>query len=128
MGLEGGVKNTLKEKVKANLMGYQQSESERQMEEEMKIKQQQQRIANVNAVSGASSSGQLIEMKCSILFIIGQSLIEQDRLGEAQMVFDNALVYATQLNDTSKQLMIHDQLRDITRIKEQSTNAIVLTS
>merc|ERR1712129_360095 len=89
------------------------------MEEEMKIKQQQQRMANVNAISGASSSGQLIEMKCSILFIIGQSLIEQDRLGEAQLVFDNALVYASQMNDTSKQLMIHDQLRDIAKIREQ---------
>merc|ERR1712032_712274 len=91
--LEGGVKNTLKNKIKSNVMGYQQSEQDKRFEEEREMKQ---RMANAK-VPGVSSSAQLIEMKCSILFIIGQSLIEQDRLGEAQMVFENALVYASQL-------------------------------
>ena len=122
--LDGGIKRTLKNKVKSNLMGFQQSASEKRYEEEMALRQREVQSIASSKVSGAASSEQLVEMKCSILYIIGQALIERDRLGEARMVFDSALLYATKLNDTTKQLLIHDQLRDIANIVQQKEDRL----
>lgn len=114
----GGIKNSLKDAMKTNLFGSK-TESEMIQEQEMKINRVKQEMMMSSTMTGISSGEQLIEMKCSILFVIGQTLIEQERLNEASMIFNNALIYATKLNDTTKQLLIHDQLRDIQTILEQ---------
>ena len=110
---EGGIRNTLKEQLKTNMMGNDKTESEIRYEQEMQLEKQRQQLIKNATTSGISTSEQLVEMKCSILYILGQTLLEQDRLNESKMVFNNALIYATKLNDTTKQLLIHDQLRDI---------------
>ena len=113
----GGIKNALKETVKKRVIqGDGPSEEEQRLQMEMQMKQQQMMMNQGGPQgmgSGVTSGEQLVEMKCSILYVIGQSLIEQERFKEAEMVFNNALLLATRLSDTSKQLLIHDQLRDI---------------
>lgn len=107
------LKNAVKKQIKSNLLGNEN------------VDKSLQGMKNSSVQQLNNYSVQFLEMKCSILYILGQSLIEQQRLMEAHQLFSSALIYAAQLNDHSKQLLIQEQLRDIQYIingSKQSTN------
>ncbi|ETO18340.1 hypothetical protein RFI_18934 [Reticulomyxa filosa] len=104
--------------------------SEMELKEHDKAEQSARLALQIVEANGPSQSKQphtsasleWKDLKCSVLFVLGQALIELNRLSDAKLVFQNALTLASQLNDQSKQLLITDQLRDIELL--QTTNSV----
>ena len=80
-------------------------ENERMKEMNSKINQTQQIVT--------IESNEISDIKCGILFVYGQCLIEQVRYDEAEMILATAMDYAQKLNDQTKLLLIYDQVRDL---------------
>lgn len=113
VGTFGKIKNKMLSTAGIDLNNSKNAiENEKMKEMNDKINQTQEIVS--------FESNEIIDIKCGILFVYGQCLIEQVRYEEAEMILATAMDYAQKLNDQTKLLLIYDQVRDLKSLQTKS--------